>query len=575
MKKILTILIFLNTFSIITYSQGKINNLTKDIYLDSALMYFKQARSVKPVNLEKFEKGKEMLMLINPDYHAQKLLQAEAKSFNQRIYGILIQYYLSKPISLKLGFDSSYTYLQKIMADADNGTDELNKNLRNLLLALLPQKGKNTYATKIHNFLTDKLKHYLLMNDSGAVAICYWRLSDIYRNEGLGEKSIYLLRKSLDYINPNKKINPLLARIWPLDGMDFYINQLAVIGDAYSTLGDNRQSLFYLNKTFKLAEQRLVSPWDSSVYAYAAYHICLSKIQIGETSGIPELIDKSRIMSELTGEFGSQVVSWHIRGVYYFSINNYDSAIAAFKICMNLMEKHSVGNINGYGIAIPKYYIAQILMKQNRFPEAAVLLEEESLQIESDRLTLLTELKLLTKVYLKLKESSKAEATFNKINSVQDLIKNEELKNQSMSFESEKKITEAENSIALLANEKEKSKQTRNYLIGIAIIFLLLALGAYNRFITSKKQQRIIEKERNLSEKLLLNILPSTIADRLKSNEQPIADSLEDVSIVFIDIVDFTNFSEKRKPNEIITILNDIYIHYCPNVERAQGCRYK
>lgn len=66
-----------------------------------------------------------------------------------------------------------------------------------------------------------------------------------------------------------------------------------------------------------------------------------------------------------------------------------------------------------------------------------------------------------------------------------------------------------------------------------------------------------IEKER--SEKLLLNILPPAIAERLKRNETNIAQGHADVTVMFADIVGFTRMTEELSPVETVKILNDVF----------------
>ncbi len=68
-----------------------------------------------------------------------------------------------------------------------------------------------------------------------------------------------------------------------------------------------------------------------------------------------------------------------------------------------------------------------------------------------------------------------------------------------------------------------------------------------------------IEAERAKSEALLLNILPPPIAKRLKSGENVIADSFSAVTILFADIVGFTNLSTIISPQEIVFLLNEIF----------------
>lgn len=69
----------------------------------------------------------------------------------------------------------------------------------------------------------------------------------------------------------------------------------------------------------------------------------------------------------------------------------------------------------------------------------------------------------------------------------------------------------------------------------------------------------IIFEEREKSEQLLLNIMPPSIAHRLKQGESVIADSFSDVTIIFIDLVGFTQLSGRASPEEIIVILNAVF----------------
>lgn len=68
-----------------------------------------------------------------------------------------------------------------------------------------------------------------------------------------------------------------------------------------------------------------------------------------------------------------------------------------------------------------------------------------------------------------------------------------------------------------------------------------------------------IQKERAKSERLLLNILPLAVAERLKQAEVTIADNIEDVSVLFIDIVDFVSLSTTMPAAEMVTMLNSVF----------------
>ncbi|PPT07883.1 Adenylate cyclase [Geitlerinema sp. FC II] len=67
---------------------------------------------------------------------------------------------------------------------------------------------------------------------------------------------------------------------------------------------------------------------------------------------------------------------------------------------------------------------------------------------------------------------------------------------------------------------------------------------------------KALAEERERAENLLLNILPETIVDRLKHDRSAIAESFDEVSILFADIVGFTPLSARLTPIELVDLLN-------------------
>ncbi len=68
-----------------------------------------------------------------------------------------------------------------------------------------------------------------------------------------------------------------------------------------------------------------------------------------------------------------------------------------------------------------------------------------------------------------------------------------------------------------------------------------------------------LEQEKKKSEKLLLNILPQPVAHRLKEKQQAIADGFAEVSVLFADIVGFTQLSTTMPPRQLVDLLNQIF----------------
>jgi class 3 adenylate cyclase len=61
------------------------------------------------------------------------------------------------------------------------------------------------------------------------------------------------------------------------------------------------------------------------------------------------------------------------------------------------------------------------------------------------------------------------------------------------------------------------------------------------------------------SERLLLNIFPKSIADRLRRDEGRIAEAHADVTVLFADLVDFTPFVERTEPAHVVAVLDEIF----------------
>lgn len=71
-----------------------------------------------------------------------------------------------------------------------------------------------------------------------------------------------------------------------------------------------------------------------------------------------------------------------------------------------------------------------------------------------------------------------------------------------------------------------------------------------------------LQAEQEKSEKLLLNILPGPIADRLKKGERTIADSFSEVTVLFSDLVGFTELSTGISPVDLVEKLNEIFLAF-------------
>ncbi|HEY7017695.1 MAG TPA: adenylate/guanylate cyclase domain-containing protein, partial [Gaiellaceae bacterium] len=103
-----------------------------------------------------------------------------------------------------------------------------------------------------------------------------------------------------------------------------------------------------------------------------------------------------------------------------------------------------------------------------------------------------------------------------------------------------------------------------NIAVGGTIVFTLLAVFASER----REALAALRVEQEKAESLLLNILPRSIADRLKAQDRPIADQFDSASILFADVVDFTPWSERLPPAQVVSCLDHLFTHFDALAER-------
>jgi adenylate cyclase len=93
----------------------------------------------------------------------------------------------------------------------------------------------------------------------------------------------------------------------------------------------------------------------------------------------------------------------------------------------------------------------------------------------------------------------------------------------------------------------------------VMVAFNQMFCRVYDEIAQRKQAEEILRTEQEKSERLLLNILPEMIADRLKQGDNNIADGFAEVTILFADIVGFTEISSRTSPQKLVELLNKIF----------------
>ncbi len=94
----------------------------------------------------------------------------------------------------------------------------------------------------------------------------------------------------------------------------------------------------------------------------------------------------------------------------------------------------------------------------------------------------------------------------------------------------------------------------------LAAVLVVLALVSNNRLVRQAREALAAERQR--SEALLLNILPGPIAEQLKLGVNPLADGFDRVTVMFADLVGFTTYASARSPEDVVSLLNDLFSRF-------------
>jgi len=120
-----------------------------------------------------------------------------------------------------------------------------------------------------------------------------------------------------------------------------------------------------------------------------------------------------------------------------------------------------------------------------------------------------------------------------------------------------------------LLEQKRKTQRIVTFATAIALFFIgILAILWYRRYLFIRKTKKIIEEERDRSDRLLLNILPEETANELKLNGKVKAKKHEAVTVLFTDFKEFTSYSENLSPETLVETVDFYFSKFDTIIEK-------
>jgi len=254
-------------------------------------------------------------------------------------------------------------------------------------------------------------------------------------------------------------------------------------------------------------------------------------------------------------------------GKLYEKKQNYDSALTyhnrALRIATDLgVQEYIAGSL--LGIAQTYYSQGKIEASLSAYKKA-----EKIAQSLDSKFSLKETYQGLAACYSSLKDYSNAFKYQTRLLDIKDSIYNREtdqkLARLDFGFQMDKKQSE----INLLTKDKElqesnlrRQKIAKNAVTGGLFLAFIIAFILYRGYRNKVKTNKLLDQQKEQIENLVLNILPTEVAQELKVHGYAKPKYFELVSVMFTDFKGFTKIADELSPHEVVTELNECFIAF-------------
>ena len=405
----------------------------------------------------------------------------------------------------------------------------------------------------VFKYLTESLKNFEVLQDSIGIANILNNLGTVYYSQGSNVKAIdYFLRSlriSEKLKNPLRIASALVnvAAVYSEDIKDYdktmsyydqaipYLKSLNNVGISKSViLGQGNQ---YFKKedyenALKKFEEALPITENSVYYPENLIFISQTLFKLGKIDKAIEYLDKAYLVAIENDQQFEIVKILIVKGDVYQKLNPI-KAINTYKEAELMAENMKLTyELKDIYDGISKSYINKGDFKNGYQYQTKYLTQKDSIfNLETD----------------------------------------DKMRGLQFDFDLEKK----EDQIGLLEKESEiqqlneKRQKIIKYIsFAIAGLILLLAIALFRRYKYVRKTNRIIEEEKDRSEKLLLNILPEETALELKQNGKVQAKKFDSVTVLFTDFEGFTRYADNLSPEKLVDTIDYYFSKFDKIVEK-------
>ncbi len=425
---------------------------------------------------------------------------------------------------------AGYQAALKIQKDLGNKT-EIGINLYHIGSAY--QDMSNYYAAE--DYTLQAYEQFKLTGDELKQGICLNNLGNFQTSQGNHPKA-------LEYFLAALKINERIKNEKETS------NNLNNIGIIYLSLEQFSKARSYFLRAYNL----LAKSGNEGALLYSLGNIGITYSAENNFTKALEYFNRVLDISTGAGDNGGVALAYNSiarvhedSGNYPEALNYYNKAIAIndsigdiSSMIYNLVGLGDVSRLTG------DFVRSAVYLRKAR----TLALEIGALYPEKDALQGLAEL------FSGIKQYDSAFKYLALFTSLKDTLLNqeniEEIARKELQYGFDKKMLEEK---LLSELEINRQKNRKNIFLFSGLGVLVMAGGLWSRLRYIRKSRAIIQKEKDRSEELLLNILPAEVAEELKLKGHAEARHFDEVTVLFTDFKGFTTMAEQLSPGELVT----------------------
>jgi class 3 adenylate cyclase/tetratricopeptide (TPR) repeat protein len=416
---------------------------------------------------------------------------------------------------------------------------------------LLKRQGK--YLEALDHY-RQSIKIFEEINDNVGVSNLYNNIGNVYYDQSDDVKALENYLQSLKYAELSGDRLRMLSALNNIGGV--YTNKEATYDKA----------LQYYLKALPICEEIGKKEELGAICSNIGF------IYAGKKDVDKAMIYFNKALQSYGNSEGSLNVYNYI-GKLYNSENKFDLALKNHSEALAIAEKFKVK------ISIVKSLIGlgNVYEKKGDYKTAIINYKKaETLALE---IGASLELK---QIYEKMSASYAKSADYGNAFRYQSLYSN--IKDTIYNIENDKKLSslqfdfdlqKKQNEISLLTKDKDlqaakikRQQLAKNaFMVGLVLAFII-ALLIYRGYRNKVKTHKILDKQKNEIEHLLLNILPTEVAHELKTKGRATPRQYESVSVMFTDFKGFTTIADKMPPDDLVKELDDCFIAFDGVIEK-------